>query len=271
MRKGPRRSRAGGGLSDGRGMAELGALSAAPQRRPFRRFPRRWALPLGLVAAAGCALVLCLLWSWEPGARQPAEPGSQLIHKPQSLSSSQLKHLTSQLDLQRLWTTYLQPMLVERYSGSPGNIRIRQFIVERLKALKASWQVELDAFKDRTPHGMVGFANVVATLDPAATWRLVFACHYDSKYFPRDKHGRVFVGATDSALLFFDGEEAFREWSETDSLYGARHLAEHMGRTPHQLGITHLQAIDTEANLDRPTVENLCKILVAFLAEYLAL
>uniref|UniRef100_A0A670ZNP0 Glutaminyl-peptide cyclotransferase n=1 Tax=Pseudonaja textilis TaxID=8673 RepID=A0A670ZNP0_PSETE len=317
----------------------------------------------------------------------------ELIHKPRSLSSNQLKHLTSQLDLQRLWTTYLQPMLVERYSGSSGNVRIRQFITERLKALKASWQVELDAFKDRTPHGTVSFANVVATLDPAATWRLVFACHYDSKYFPRDKHGRVFVGATDSAvpcaillelataldqrlrkakeqaskitlqLLFFDGEEAFREWSETDSLYGARHLAEHMGKTPHQRGITHLQAIslfvlldllgapqpsfqnhflatsgwferlislekqlhrlgllqshsqeqlyfhrgslygsveddhapflrrgvpvlhliatpfpkvwhtleDTEANLDRPTVENLSKILAAFLAEYLAL
>ncbi|XP_026571289.1 glutaminyl-peptide cyclotransferase-like protein isoform X1 [Pseudonaja textilis] len=392
MRKGPRRSRAGGGLPDGRGMAELGALSAGPQRRPIRRFLRRWALPLGL-AAVGCALGLCLLWNGQPGAEQPAEPGSQLIHKPRSLSSNQLKHLTSQLDLQRLWTTYLQPMLVERYSGSSGNVRIRQFITERLKALKASWQVELDAFKDRTPHGTVSFANVVATLDPAATWRLVFACHYDSKYFPRDKHGRVFVGATDSAvpcaillelataldqrlrkakeqaskitlqLLFFDGEEAFREWSETDSLYGARHLAEHMGKTPHQRGITHLQAIslfvlldllgapqpsfqnhflatsgwferlislekqlhrlgllqshsqeqlyfhrgslygsveddhapflrrgvpvlhliatpfpkvwhtleDTEANLDRPTVENLSKILAAFLAEYLAL
>ncbi|KAL7980763.1 hypothetical protein Chor_001917 [Crotalus horridus] len=215
-------------------------------------------------------------------------------------------------------------MLVERYSGSPGNVRTRQFIVERLKALEASWQVELDAFEDRTPHGTVSFANVVATLDPSATWHLVFACHYDSKYFPRDKHGRAFVGATDSAvpcaillelvtaldswllkakeqaskitlqLLFFDGEEAFREWSETDSLYGARHLAEHMGRTPHHQGITQLQAIrlmsigvpvlhliatpfprvwhtleDTEANLDRPTVENLSKILAVFLAEYL--
>lgn len=26
-------------------------------------------------------------------------------------------------------------------------------------------------------------------------------------------------------LLFFDGEEAFVDWSETDSLYGSRHLA----------------------------------------------
>lgn len=26
-------------------------------------------------------------------------------------------------------------------------------------------------------------------------------------------------------LVFFDGEEAFKEWTDTDSLYGARHLA----------------------------------------------
>lgn len=27
-------------------------------------------------------------------------------------------------------------------------------------------------------------------------------------------------------LLFFDGEEAFLDWSRTDSIYGARHLAQ---------------------------------------------
>ena len=26
-------------------------------------------------------------------------------------------------------------------------------------------------------------------------------------------------------LVFFDGEEAFKDWTETDSIYGARHLA----------------------------------------------
>lgn len=27
-------------------------------------------------------------------------------------------------------------------------------------------------------------------------------------------------------LVFFDGEEAFRDWTATDSLYGSRHLAQ---------------------------------------------
>ena len=36
---------------------------------------------------------------------------------------------------------------------------------------------------------------------------------------------------TSLQLIFFDGEEAFVEWSDTDSLYGARHLAELMDKT----------------------------------------
>ena len=27
-------------------------------------------------------------------------------------------------------------------------------------------------------------------------------------------------------FVFFDGEEAFEEWTETDTIYGARHLAD---------------------------------------------
>ena len=83
--------------------------------------------------------------------------------------------------------------------------------------------------------------------------RIVLACHYDSKYFTNFN----FIGATDSAVpcallldlakylkelilpyelsianldrylqfMFFDGEEAFLNWSATDSLYGSRHFA----------------------------------------------
>ena len=36
---------------------------------------------------------------------------------------------------------------------------------------------------------------------------------------------------TSLQLIFFDGEEAFVDWTDTDSLYGARHLAEQMEKT----------------------------------------
>ena len=39
-------------------------------------------------------------------------------------------------------------------------------------------------------------------------------------------------------MVFFDGEEAFVEWSQTDSLYGARHLAEKWSDTHHPEGST---------------------------------
>lgn len=37
-------------------------------------------------------------------------------------------------------------------------------------------------------------------------------------------------------LVFFDGEESFEEWTDTDSLYGSRHLAERLAGTPHHSG-----------------------------------
>lgn len=107
-----------------------------------------------------------------------------------------------------------------------------------------------DEFEDNTPLGAKKFANVIATLNPSACHRLVLACHYDSKLFS----DFTFVAATDSAVpcailiqlakelrkqlsnfknsnltlqfIFFDGEEAFVKWTATDSIYGARHLAQ---------------------------------------------
>ena len=32
------------------------------------------------------------------------------------------------------------------------------------------------------------------------------------------------VAKTTLQLVFFDGEEAFKEWSDTDSIYGARYV-----------------------------------------------
>lgn len=44
-------------------------------------------------------------------------------------------------------------------------------------------------------------------------------------------------------LLFLDGEEAFGDWSVTDSLYGARHLAARMAATRHGSRGTQISAM----------------------------
>ena len=61
----------------------------------------------------------------------------------------------------------------------------------------------------------------------------------------------VLFSQTDVTLqmVFFDGEEAFREWSKTDSLYGARHLAELWENTPHPSGITNSTMLSTIVSL----------------------
>ncbi|EGC39509.1 hypothetical protein DICPUDRAFT_26772 [Dictyostelium purpureum] len=112
------------------------------------------------------------------------------------------------------------------------------------------WNIELDQFKDTTPLGEKTFTNIIISSNSIKTdphsQSLILSAHYDSKYFEEFS----FLGATDSAvpcsmlidlahslehqiinsnkkiiLIFFDGEEAFKHWSDTDSIYGARHLA----------------------------------------------
>lgn len=127
-----------------------------------------------------------------------------------------------------------------------------------------TWHKFEDTFDANTPYGSHTFTNLVFTHDPDADRKFVIAAHIDSKFFPGPPENG-FVGATDSAapcammlelattltplldrlvsrwnsdnkprygqrttlqLVFFDGEEAFKDWTAQDSIYGAKHLAE---------------------------------------------
>ncbi|KAJ6531301.1 hypothetical protein B0H19DRAFT_1040750 [Mycena capillaripes] len=163
-------------------------------------------------------------------------------------------------------SSHLSHILIPRVPDTENNTLVRNYIVSKLEALK--WHVEQDAFIDNTPFGEKKFTNIIATKDPKASRRVILAAHFDSKYFPEPN---MFLGATDSAapcammldlaealnpllderahrldagmeddedvsdttlqLVFFDGEEAFVQWTATDSIYGARHLAEKWATT----------------------------------------
>ncbi|KAF8559712.1 hypothetical protein OG21DRAFT_1480453 [Imleria badia] len=164
--------------------------------------------------------------------------------------------------------SHLSRLLIPRPVGSDNSTSVRQHITTALTAL--NWHVEEDSFTEYTPYGQRSFTNIIATKDPAALRRVIVSAHYDSKFFPAYPENQ-FVGATDSAapcammldlaealnpllddreqrlldgeeddedladttlqLVFFDGEEAFKEWTDADSLYGARHLAEKWATT----------------------------------------
>ncbi|KAJ2514239.1 hypothetical protein H4217_005868 [Coemansia sp. RSA 1939] len=148
----------------------------------------------------------------------------------------------------------LAPVLVPRQIGSPGYYATQDLIATTLSGL--GYAISWDNFTTSTPVGKVPMSNIIATKNPGASRRLILAAHYESKVMT----GGEFVGATDSAvpvallldvarglasninqmassdislqLVFFDGEEAYVQWTSTDSLYGARHLAEFWERNP---------------------------------------
>ncbi|XP_062980365.1 glutaminyl-peptide cyclotransferase [Elgaria multicarinata webbii] len=249
-------------------------------------------------ASPGAAASLCLAWalSLAIASLSPRVNGREgradwtqekYTHRPTILNASSIRQVAVHTDINQMWQNDLQPILIERYPGSPGSYAVRQHIKHRLQGLQAGWVVEEDTFQSHTPYGYRTFSNIISTLNPLAKRHLVLACHYDSKYFPPRFDGKVFVGATDSAvpcammlelarsldkqlhhlqmissggrpdlslqLIFFDGEEAFVRWTPSDSLYGSRHLAQLMATSPHPPGATYtnqIQGIDLFVLLD---------------------
>jgi len=121
----------------------------------------------------------------------------------------------------------------------------RAYIKQELNSL--GWRVTEQPFTDETPRGQVRFVNLIARFGATGkTTDLFLLCsHYDTKVFDTFR----FVGANDGGsstglllelarvlaqqpplakkieLVFFDGEEAFENFSNTDGIYGSRHFA----------------------------------------------
>jgi glutaminyl-peptide cyclotransferase len=134
-----------------------------------------------------------------------------------------------------------------RPPGSVANQKLQAYIESQLKTLRC--QISFDAFTAETPAGRVAMRNIIATFPGNSGHAVVVTGHFDSKPMP----GRVFVGANDAGsstgfllelarvlnstphaddicLVWFDGEEAYGEWSDTNGIYGSRHLAEKWSR-----------------------------------------
>ena len=130
-----------------------------------------------------------------------------------------------------------------RPPGSAALRNLRAYILAQLKL--RGCEVTQDGFTGHTPGGPVAMVNIIARFPAKSGRAVVLTGHYDTKKMA----GMRFVGADDGGsstafllemaetlqgmphnddiyLVWFDGEEAFGQWSATDSLYGSRHLAE---------------------------------------------
>ena len=130
-----------------------------------------------------------------------------------------------------------------RPPGSSAIAKSQAYITEVLK--KLGLQVEHQDFLASTPNGPVSMKNIVGKSSQSRKSIVILASHYDTRLMTN----AAFVGANDGGsstglllelarvlsqrrnaftvwFVFFDGEEAQREWSETDSLYGSRYFVE---------------------------------------------
>ncbi|MEJ7605673.1 MAG: M28 family peptidase [Bryobacteraceae bacterium] len=123
---------------------------------------------------------------------------------------------------------------------SDAHRKTQAIIVARAKA----WGCELeeDSFTAQTPNGSKAMKNLIMKRRGTSDKLVVLSGHYDTKVLPG------FTGANDGGsstglllelarvicrssgkndvwMVWLDGEEAFRQWSDADSLYGSRRLA----------------------------------------------
>src|ERR1700678_2897940 len=127
--------------------------------------------------------------------------------------------------------------------GSANHKKVEEYIVSRLKGDT----VEDDVFTADTPEGKFPVRNIIAKFPGARDGIIVIASHYDTNYPLRNTS---YIGANDGAsssallldianqlrgkkldgysiwLVWDDAEEAMKTWSDADSLYGIRHLAQ---------------------------------------------
>ncbi len=135
-----------------------------------------------------------------------------------------------------------------RWPTSQNHAKAEQY----LRTHFAHDQLEEDAFTADTSIGPVGMRNFIVRYPGKKDGVIVLASHYETNYPLRNIN---FVGANDGAatvgllmaigdqlhaqvaggrkldgfsvwLVFFDGEESFQaQWSNSDALFGSRHLA----------------------------------------------
>jgi glutaminyl-peptide cyclotransferase len=127
--------------------------------------------------------------------------------------------------------------------GSANHKKLENYIYAHLKGD----EVVDDVFTADTPEGKFPARNIIAKYPGTRDGIIVIAGHYDTPYNLRST---PFVGANDGGsstgillefanqfrgkkrdgysvwLVWTDAEEAVRQWSATDSLYGTRHLAD---------------------------------------------
>ena len=127
-----------------------------------------------------------------------------------------------------------------RPAGSKAIAQLQDYLQTELKSYGCA--VETDNFSADTPIGRIAMKNILVKIPGEKPGVILLGTHYDTLL--KDN----FVGADDGGsstavmlelarllcsqhgkyavwIAFFDGEEAMKQWSDTDSRYGSRQMA----------------------------------------------
>jgi glutaminyl-peptide cyclotransferase len=173
-----------------------------------------------------------------PVATQVAAPVPTLVSASAPVPAGDLPHINATRAMQ-----YVREVVAfgPRPIGSEAHRKLEAYITAHLSGVA----IEHDDFTASTPNGPFPIHNIVAKFPGTKPGVVVIATHYDTLM-----RVKGFVGANDGGsgtgllielagqlraakrngysvwLVWLDGEESVREWSDTDSTYGSRHLAE---------------------------------------------
>uniref|UniRef100_A0A8D2DUJ4 glutaminyl-peptide cyclotransferase n=1 Tax=Sciurus vulgaris TaxID=55149 RepID=A0A8D2DUJ4_SCIVU len=287
--------------SGGRGRPRLRlgerGLTEPPSLPKRRLLPRVQLLPLLLLALAVGSAFYIIWSSWRRGTEELSR-GRELRAPPiGSLPEDRLRRVVGQLDPQRLWSTYLRPLLIVRTPGSPGNLQVRKaapvtlqlLFLDGEEALK-EWGPKDSLYGSRhlaqlmesIPHSpgptRIQAIELFVLLDLLGAPNPTFYSHFPRtlRWFHRLRsiekrlHRLNLLQSHPQEVMYFQPGEPPGSVEDDHLPFLHRGVPVlHLISTPFP-SVWHTP-LDTEANLHPPTVYNLSRILAVFLAEYLGL
>src|SRR6266481_4892707 len=176
-----------------------------------------------------------------PSAAQPPFISTAASAPPQVADEAPPPEKTGGFDGKRAFAHVAkQVSFGPRPSGSPALAHLQEYLLSELKSYGCT--VETDAFTADTPVGRLPMKNILVKISGEKPGVILLGTHYDTLLMEN------FVGADDAGsstalmlelarllcplrgkyavwIAFFDGEEAMKQWSDTDSRYGSRQMA----------------------------------------------
>ncbi|HKW61638.1 MAG TPA: M28 family peptidase [Candidatus Acidoferrum sp.] len=199
----------------------------------------RTALLFGLafVCLAGCQAS-----DSSRGAGQPPFMSTAASNPPQGANDAPPADKTGGFDGKRAYELVARQVGFGPHpSGSPAIAKLQDFLQVELKSYGCT--VDTDSFTADTPVGRLPMKNILVKIPGEKPGIILLGTHYDTLLTVPN-----FVGADDGGsstalmmelarllcpqhgkyavwIAFLDGEEAMRQWSDTDSRYGSRQMA----------------------------------------------